>query len=91
MTMKKKMTIRKEVMECPYVNQLAKDILEMSKGKDCGDAFYDVQLAAAVLRSELICADMGKDELYWRDDLPYFTPDWEAFDGEAAKWNKGEV
>ena len=44
---------RKAVMEDPAVHFLTKDIIRMAEGKDPVDAYYDVLLAAKVLKAEL--------------------------------------
>ena len=44
---------REQAMESPGVHTLAKDILRMSEGKDVVDRYYDVLLAANILKKEI--------------------------------------
>jgi len=44
---------RQEVMSDPAVHNLTKDVLRLTQGKDPVDAYYDVMLAASVLRGEV--------------------------------------
>jgi hypothetical protein len=41
------------VLAEPCVHQLTKDILRTAREKDCVDAYYDVQLAAELLKARM--------------------------------------
>jgi len=44
---------RKAVMESQSVHNFTKDILSMSEGKDVVGRYYDVLLAAEILKNEM--------------------------------------
>lgn len=47
------MPTREEVMRSQTVHTLTKDILRMSENRDVVDRYYDVLLAARVLKTEM--------------------------------------
>lgn len=50
--MEKELT-RQEVMENIFVHNLTREVLELSENKDVVDRYYDVLLAAKVLKAEM--------------------------------------
>lgn len=44
---------RDEIMQSQSVHNLTKQVLELAKGKDVVDVYYDVLLAARVLEREM--------------------------------------
>lgn len=50
---RKKVLTREWIMNDPSVHHLTKDILKMAMEKDPLDAYYDVMLAAKVLKAEM--------------------------------------
>lgn len=44
---------RQQAMESNSVHSLTKDILRLSENKDIVDRYYDVQLAARILKAEM--------------------------------------
>jgi hypothetical protein len=58
----------KECLAAPGVHELTKDILRMAEDKDCVDAYYDVLLAAELLKERM-------DEILETHDVITMTKD----------------
>ena len=43
----------KKILEAPGTHKIVHEILELTKGRDCLDVFYDTLLAAEILKGRM--------------------------------------